>query len=301
MSVANRPRQHHHVPKFYLAGFTVEGTEDGKLHVLDQETAKTWTTTPRKAARSRDFYAVDAEGVDPSFAENAFAFIEGHAADVIKATIDNCELPVGLDLDILLNFIALQAVRVPMVRKLASDIVDRTAKAELRRWVDELPDTDDSLQFFLGDDYRVDVDQTWLIARTFEAFDRFLPAFGKRNWSLGILGEGEPDLICSDAPVCQVPCGPVDPTTFNIENRDSVITMPLTRRLVLSGAYEIPTGSRATKPGLVPKLNSFILRGAKCAYSAEPDFVYLSGGQRISRRPELISFIKGQTSNRTSD
>jgi hypothetical protein len=70
--------------------------------------------------------------------------------------------------------------------------------------------------------------------------------------------------------------------------------MPLTRRLILSGVYDIPPHVGRSKAGLVPKINSYVLRGARCAYSAEPDFAYLSRGDVVSRRPELIAIIKGR-------
>lgn len=58
---AKPPRQHHYVPAFYLAGFTAGGTKDGKLFVIDRKRATTYETTPRNAAKSRDFYAVEQE------------------------------------------------------------------------------------------------------------------------------------------------------------------------------------------------------------------------------------------------
>ncbi len=33
--MANRPRKHHYVPQFYLAGFSDDRTAEGNLNVLD--------------------------------------------------------------------------------------------------------------------------------------------------------------------------------------------------------------------------------------------------------------------------
>ena len=57
-------RRHHYVPKFYLAGFTAEGTQDGRLFVVDQRTGKTWKSSPGGVAHERDFYRIDDADID---------------------------------------------------------------------------------------------------------------------------------------------------------------------------------------------------------------------------------------------
>lgn len=55
--MAHRPRKHHYLPCFYLAGFTIAGSDCDRLYVFDQQQIKSWPSTPRNAAHERDFYA----------------------------------------------------------------------------------------------------------------------------------------------------------------------------------------------------------------------------------------------------
>ena len=47
--MANRPRKHHYVPAFYLAGFTMSGSDEDRLCVFDQSQIKSWPSSPRNA------------------------------------------------------------------------------------------------------------------------------------------------------------------------------------------------------------------------------------------------------------
>ena len=125
----DQPRRHHYVPKFYLAGFTKYGTVDGELYVLDQRQRKQWKSTPLKTAHQRDFHAIEARpGADPMVVEKSFADIEGKCSRVVANVIEQGKLPTGEDHDILLNFVAMMAVRVPGIRNIISRAVDDLGK-----------------------------------------------------------------------------------------------------------------------------------------------------------------------------
>ena len=86
-AMANRPRKHHFVPAFYLAGFTASDTEDDRLYVFDQEQVRQWPSTPKNAGYEHDFYAVDlGPDVDPAcFELDVLARIEPDFGRVVRA------------------------------------------------------------------------------------------------------------------------------------------------------------------------------------------------------------------------
>ena len=133
--MANRPRKHHYVPAFYLAGFTASGSDEDRLNVFDQGQVKGWPATPRTAGYVNDFYVTDlGPGVDPTgFESGILAPIEGKASGVIRTAIETDRLPHGPDLNVLLNFVALMAARTPRIRGLVGQVTDLFVKAQGNR------------------------------------------------------------------------------------------------------------------------------------------------------------------------
>ena len=144
--MAKRPKKHHYVPAFYLAGFTVAGSENGRLYVFDQSQIKTWPATPRTVGYANDFYVTDlGPGVDPTgFESGVLAGVEGRASGVIRTAIETECLPEGPDFDVLLNFVALMAARTPRIRGLVGQVTDLFVKAQ----VQSLIATDEGWQQF---------------------------------------------------------------------------------------------------------------------------------------------------------
>ena len=56
---ASEPRKHHYVPAFYLAGFTEEGSQDGRLRAIAKSDGRIFGGTPRTLAHQRDLYRVE--------------------------------------------------------------------------------------------------------------------------------------------------------------------------------------------------------------------------------------------------
>ena len=83
--MAGRPKKHHYLPKFYLAGFTASGEVADRLYVLDQGQVKEWYTTPEKAATEHDFYSVDlGPDQDPAAVEKILARLEANFSRVVR-------------------------------------------------------------------------------------------------------------------------------------------------------------------------------------------------------------------------
>jgi hypothetical protein len=115
---ANPARRHHYIPQLYLSGFTDSGEKSGLFYAHDLIQLKTWPAKPANVAFMKDFYRVDAPGVDPDEIEKVFWPLEGEAARVLKGIIKSEKLPFEKqNYDTLMHFMAQLVVRRPSVRE----------------------------------------------------------------------------------------------------------------------------------------------------------------------------------------
>jgi hypothetical protein len=316
----NRPRKSHFLPKFYLAGFTDSGDVADDLHVFDQSTDREWLSSPAKAAVERDFYVVDlGPDEDPDMMEKCLAHLEGEFSRILRIIISQQQLPAGEDFNLFLNFVALMVTRIPHTRKVIGRVVDRVSKEDLRRtlatregWtqfrkVCEAAGhavADDEFEKFQrvanGEDYSVDFDQTTHVqVMAKDMIDALLPALAERTWALGIATPDAPDFICSDVPVGVWPARGADwgkPTTLTSPN--TVLSMPVSRRLIAMARYDAQNPLRVVTPPGVALCNTWTLSGAKQIFSATPDFAFLKPNGGVGGRADLREHyrrIRGST------
>src|SRR4051812_44480612 len=114
----SEPRRHHYCPAGYLANFATPCERDGKLIATDASNAQERPSTPDNEAHQRDFYRIEVQSDkdDPFVLEKEFGKIEAPGIAAIKRVISSNRLPSGDDLNWIINFIGLLAVRVPSKR-----------------------------------------------------------------------------------------------------------------------------------------------------------------------------------------
>jgi len=138
--MTNVPRQHHYVPQVLLAGFTLDGTRTGRLHVVDLVRGSTYASTPEGTGAERDYNTIEVEGIDPFLIETELLAkqIEGPASNAF-ARIRGGGLPNEDERDRLLAFIAMQALRTPNRR----DAYDAFMTQTFRLMVSVLTESDE--------------------------------------------------------------------------------------------------------------------------------------------------------------
>lgn len=314
--MANRARKHHYVPSFYLAGFTVSGSDEDRLHVFDQGQIKGWPSTPKNAGRARDFYAIEmGPDVDPSsFESEVLARVEGEASRVVRATVETQHLPEGRDFDVLLNFVALMAARTPRTRRLVGQVTDLVVKPSVQSLIatdegwqrfrsylrdarieqgDSDAEAEEMRQFILSGEYEVDLDQTSHVQKIVELVSAMLPLLAQRHWSLGIAAPDVPDFVCSDAPVSLAPTSYFAPADeMHLANQNTVLTMPLTRRSVLLGNYEQrPSMFHVNEFGVL-SMNAMTITEARYVFFGGDDFTYLGSDKKPKRKSDLEESLR---------
>jgi hypothetical protein len=311
----NRPRKHHYVPAFYLAGFTESGSRTDRLFVFDQGQIKSWPSTPENSAHQRDYNSIDlGPEVDPAYFEsNVLAKAEGEFSRVIRESISEQALPAGADFNVLMNFVAVTMARTPRIRQLTNQVTDLLLKkivlervASEEGWKDfrrccteagvDLADpgtADEFREFILSKQYSIDLDQTSHVKFLIDSVTKALPLLHERHWSLAFSSAGMADFVCSDAPITLIPGdGFVESDEVHLANQHTLLMLPLTRRVALFGSYQKrPTTFRISEFGLL-QLNSRTINGAKHVFSPQSDFEYLGMHRQRMRRADLEGVLR---------
>jgi hypothetical protein len=122
---ASEPRAHHIVPRCWLAGFTETGENDGKLWVTDLSRKKQWLSTPDNSGHIRDFYRASDPSLDPVAVETALSRMEAIVAPILKAIDRERRPPREDELSEILQFMAIQFVRLPAFRIVALNVLEK--------------------------------------------------------------------------------------------------------------------------------------------------------------------------------
>jgi len=274
------------VPRCWLAGFTDTGEKDGRLWVTDFIRRKQFQTVPGNAGLINDYYKLD-EAPDPVVVERFFSTLEGLAAPVLKTLGSERRPPNDEELDLLLQFIAYQWVRVPSFRPIILGVADRITRermaeelrtpgtwraALIRAGIDpEEPGSDyESMkEFFESGEYSVSAETAWYLQRAFAGVDKILEGLRNRYWGTSFSPAGR--LIASDNPVV------LDGERNEMVGfgNAEVVIYPVSRHILLSG-----TTVRLKAPPMnfnyFATMNTMmLLRSEAQAYSHIPDFPWM--------------------------
>jgi len=298
-----------------LAQFTHCQTVDDALYVFDQKQVRTWRSSPKESAHIRDFHAVDvAPNIDRMSIEKHLSKIEGESSAVLREIIRTERIPSGELFADLMVFVAFMAVRVPRIRTVLEDFVDRIHKgvmqaavstAAARKALQESMERDgiacsydefeQMVQLALSGEYNVTYEQTWYVQEMVRMALALAPELSLRKWRLWIAEDNAPDFICSDSPVTPVwtiPAPPMLPPAFGTPN--TIVSVPLSRRICLVSMLdqELPDGRLDV--AAVAQMNSITGRYANQLYSAEPDFVWRMRDDRIGTAADLMSALSSK-------
>src|ERR1035441_311332 len=283
MANGNIPRKHHFVSQFLLAGFTADGSKDGKLYVSDLQAKKGWQSNTAHAAHERDLYELDIGGIaglDPMAAEKGLAPIEGQTASILTALLaDPAAMLSQGDLRQILYFVGLQVGRVPSEQPRIEEAYQRLIEAmatpeswDAERRKRNLVTPEYSYEELDGQIGTQSV-QTLFVLTMIASAEILLPVLARRRW--GLLVSPGISFICSDSPVTTVTRGnsPQPTAPGRIADLDLDIIVPIHAKLCLFGTE--PGGSiPVVDDNLVSKFNSCLARGAdRFLYSKELDFV----------------------------
>lgn len=271
-------RQHHIVPAFYLREFA----RDGRLQAFDLETGQWLGMTPGKAARQRDYYALDSPEVSKHFVEDNFIQkIEDAAAPVLKRLSEgDLELSAEGKSD-LLAFVALMYVRTEGTRKIgraharamARELIARVApdekafeKSKARMAEDGVDVTgltyNGLRRAVASDGVNFDLHQNYHVTLMVDVWRTVVATLCERSWSIFRPVTGALSFITSDQPVGlyrKDDAGPENgPYRLDLRDRRTGIVLPLTPRLLLIGDHDFGPELRRIDQTEVARCNMMV-------------------------------------------
>lgn len=309
---------HHYLPRSYLAGFTDTGDKKtGKLYVLDKRFYKFIGQRSIKGiAWEPDWHAVSFPGASSdAFEKNVLGQFEQCVADTIKRVQRDLDLTADADhLNVLLNFIALTAVRVPYHRRGAiATLESETGKPFdeavalskswqfIMRWLPSLNigwDVKDCEAFLARDKSELAKAENYHWFSMLLSMNTILDMLGDRTWSLLVAEDDACDFICSDNPVglhFLSPPTSEDSSPF-FSDKDTIVTFPLTRKLALKGTYTEDNSCISigrVPPQLVAATNSQTMeRAMRYFYSPKNDFFCISRNGEVTSILEVLDRIR---------
>src|SRR5262249_50406052 len=118
-------------PRFYLAGFTPDGSRDGKVYVLDAHSRRQWRASIKDAACERDFYRIDLESGFSNKLEELCQLVEEGGAEAIRFITEKRRIPDGDLYGDLMAFLALSSARVPGSIRALTEPFEKVSKDAL--------------------------------------------------------------------------------------------------------------------------------------------------------------------------
>lgn len=307
MATKSIARKHHYLTQSYLAAFTTDGTKDSQFCVFDVESGRSFRTSPVNVAAQRDFNRVDIEGHSPDAIENALAPFEGNAVNAIRRVLDNYRFPNDEDWNLILNLLALFAVRNPQMRNSFNQSRERELQIiadmlasdkglweshvrKARESGEHIPDVpfEEFKSFIEKGNYSYVFHPEENLRVEFNAMDEVLPLLGQRAWTVLVAPPNGPEFICSDHPVTLEWRGNrKDPVGYGL--RETEVFFPLGRRVGFYGVYESPLRPVVMcKPQNVAIMNSRIMHNAeRHVYSALENFSVWRNGSIQEIRCEV--------------
>lgn len=313
---ATMSRNHHWVPQCYLKGFTKGRSKKSTLYVTDFETGRQFPTVPRNVAAGRDFNRVEIDGISPDYVESGIAVFEGKLDKALERICREREIKDPEDLNLVLNLIALLAVRNPGMREnvrhgheqVMKRVMDltlatkeryessfaRAARAGALDAEDILP-YERMREFVDRGEYTISVSTTHHVGQELKLVDAILPLLGQRKWLLAraLLGTG--GFVTSDHPVIlqwadRPMTGKLGGPGFALRGTEVLFTV--SHDLALIGTFEGPDGVVDADEKQVALMNGVILGNwQRQVYARDDRFRYRMRDGELRRGADALRHL----------
>lgn len=305
----NEARRHHWVPQCYLKGFTADRNKNSQLFVVDGRTKKSFRAPPSKVAAERDFNRIDIDGHRPNAIESAFSSFETRINDALNRIEASNSLSSKDDHVLILNLIAMLAVRNPRMRETMRAAKERQAEfimdallSSRERWnatitkatadgyvnVEGGRDVYDEMREFVArGDYEIGVPTTEHVITELQLFDEILPYLVARKWTLFVADANSGGFITCDHPVILKWDGtqerePRWPPGYALHGTE--VVFPISRRLAVCGMFDGKEGTAVIPTEMVVAINGMIIANAgRQVYASDERFGYFLNRQQGKR------------------
>jgi len=248
-------------------------------------------------------------GVDKDlFESKVWAKFESQAAPVIAKVVRQGDFSEE-DLDMLLNFVAMVAVRAPRLQNAGLALVEQRSGLPFAPAVRQ-PESWDvilrwSAQAEMGwgpDELRRLLDspgceaahpQVWRFFNTVMTLDTLLKVLAERKWVLYSAADEGLEFICSDNPMGIVHAPPVTPYRPRLPTeKGTVVSFPLHRRVALVGRFDGDDAVADADRRIIALVNfSTLIDAWRFLYAPHDDFVCLREGDYLGNAAYVFEHL----------
>lgn len=315
----SEPRHHHFIPQGYLRGFAQQrGSRQWYTHVTNLVKGSSYLTNVRNVCGERDFMRVEMDGYAPDAIEKEMSNFEALCIAAIRRVAET-SIFSGEDANLILNFMALLAVRSPEMRENVRGFHERVAKqimdltlATKARWEGQMAHMrangglvnddltyEDMKAFHEGGQYEITVRREYHMGTEFKLMPTVLEELGKRSWTLYIADGTYGEFITTNRPVTltyiepeKVP--PVYRSSPGFALRGTEVFFPLTRHAMLVGRWDRGGNVEAAKQGFIAAVNSHMMQHSfGQAFSRHKEFLYVDPHARTFWDGNFLDRLKG--------
>jgi len=249
------------VSQTYLARFTREGRKDSKLHVVDLRQRKVFLTSPANVCKERDFNRIESATLPLDALETALSRFEDLVGGALTEIQRAPEAISWSNWNTILNFMALLAVRNPIVREHvnrraaqdwiravedATDTPEKFAavfsKAQAAGDIDKslTPDFDKHREFLAARRFTVEFPHGAFVPAEFDAMDDLLRQLGMRRWTVLRAPPDSGGFVTTDRPVTPARRDGLHPSKENpvdFRSENTLVLFPLSPNLLAIGHF----------------------------------------------------------------
>jgi hypothetical protein len=256
-------KAHHTIPRLHLAHF-VGATPPGQVWTYDSLTRRNWSQIPEETGTETHFYSlVNDDGTEDTRIEEMLSGFETRAAPVYEALLQGNVPKLGSqDRVHFAEFLAMQYVRTPAMRKMNAEIEsrrlqtasfayaqnDRMFEKLIERLEAERGEKFDSAakeqarrDMIDPSNYEIEIPKRMTL-KALGAADGIAPILYKMKWSLAHPYNGDGFFITSDNPVGRR----TDPRTHHaalgdggFKNRTLEVSFPLSKEIMMFLSWEM--------------------------------------------------------------
>ncbi len=294
-------RNHHWIAQCYLKRFATPSLKTGTLFVFDRIADRQFKTSPRNVGAQRDFNRVDIEGHSIDALESAMSEFETHLEDAISRTSRESKFADDDARTMILNFMALLAVRNPRFREQRRQFTEELSKKTMRfvvaskeRYEDQfgraaaagymkresiLP-YEEMKEFVERGEYDITVAREWQIIEEFQLMEPVLKTLAYRKWEFLLADDSAGTFATCDHPVmlrsAQARPGERIPLGYGMRSAD--VLFPITKHLFAIGRFEGQERTITASRTVVAMLNSeTVYQAQRQVYAANDSFSFLDG------------------------
>jgi len=317
-------RNHHWIPQCYLKGFAKDRSKAAPLHVVDAVAQRQFATVPRNVAAARDFNRIDVEGFCPNHVEASLAKFEGAVDKALERICAARAIRDPGDFNLLLNLMALLAVRNPGMRESRRWTEEQSTKAFVSRALGSEQEFDAVLaaavragalsaedqltyremrDFVDHDRYTIEVPTTQHVEHELELVDTVLPLLGRRRWLILRANADAGSFITSDHPVIlQWIDRPKDdrfaPPGFGLRNTE--VIFPISQGLAMIGTFDESGGTIDADQRQIELINGVIIaHGRRQIYARDDQFRYVGRDGRVRLGADALHDLPRPAPSRT--